>query len=637
MIAEVILILFPVLAAVPFFGAVLMRPPPGVRRPRIYWMLPMNTGLFFFWQWGMSAFGYDTGSWQQLFRLVDPFLQISFMVMGLGIEDYDTQSGAQGRIRDCVRSLVPIVVLNCVVQVFALFYPVAQGFPSGLLAVAMAMQMDRAYCQSSHQPKVRFRILQLLWLVGVLVPLPIFRVFFLAQMAYVMAARQRELAGRFFTLLKTYERERHVIQQIIGDITGSIQDFANLRESLDHFLACLCNSLEAKAGAVYVWDERTSAFYCTEVHGYFFPLVRGSENVFTRQEVLRDIALQQVVSDPESLVWECGQSRKGLYLRYASEDFRVKRLGSRASNIQTLILEPLVLDQKLLGVLVVENKLYERYFTASDAYLVRNFSHHATMILNTSRLSVERTERERLQMELTLGTRIQSDLLPDKIPAVEGIALAGSMTPAKEIGGDYYDFIPGPDGKLGIVIGDVSGKGVPAGMIMTILQTLLRAQYEFSSNTKDLLVFVNERLASKIKSHMFVTLLFFEWNPASRKLRYTSCGHEHILHFRKGPGVLETLKSGGLALGMVEDNSALIRERELPVAPGDTVLLYSDGIIEARNPEDQMFGLERLKRFVESHQGMEAEAIHRDMLETMLAWRRDREQIDDITCIVMRF
>jgi len=479
--------------------------------------------------------------------------------------------------------------------------------------------------------------MQLFWLVSVLVPLPVFRLFFLLQMGVVIVTRHRELATRLFGLLRSYERERHVIQQIIGDITGSIQDFANLKESLGHFLESLCKSLEAKAGAVYVWDEKSQAFYCIEVHGYFFPLMRGSENVFTRQEVLRDIALQRVVCDRESLVWECGHSRKGLHLRYASQDPRVIRLGSRAGNIQTLILEPLVLDQQLLGVLIVENKLYERYFTTSDAFLVRNFSHHATMILNTSRLSELRTERERVKMELALGTRIQSDLLPDRIPQVEGIELAGSMLPAKEIGGDYYDFIPGPDGRLGIVIGDVSGKGVPAGMIMTILQTLLHAQYRFAPDTKELLVSVNERLSSKIKSHMFVTLLFFEWNPITRILRYTSCGHEHILHYRRSENHLDVLKSGGLALGMVEDNSGFIRERSLPVAPGDTVLLYTDGIIEARNPEDQMFGLERLKRFVESWQGREPEAIQKALLDTMLEWRRDREQIDDITCIVMRF
>jgi len=637
MIAQIILWLFPMLAAVPLIGSTMVRPPAGIHRPKIYRILPINAALFFLWQWFMSAYGYSSENWQLLFRLVDPYLMVSFAVMGLGMETFDTQSDPQDNIKRLVRSMLPVLLLNTGVQIYGFFNPLAKGFPSALLAVSMALQLDRSYCQFSHQPKVHLRILQLVWLVGVLIPLPVARLFFLCQMAYVMATRQREMAGRFFNMLKTYERERHVIQQIIGEITGSIQDFANLKESLGHFLASLCNSLEAKAGAVYVWDEKAGSFYCTEVHGYFFPLVRGSENVFTRQEVLRDIALQQVVTDTESLIWECGHGRKGLHLRYASMDPRVAGLGSRASNIQTLILEPLVLDKQLLGVLVVENKLYERYFTASDAFLVRNFSHHATMILNTSRLSVERSEKDRLQMELTLGTRIQSDLLPDTIPQVEGISLAGSMLPAKEIGGDYYDFIPGPDGRLGVVIGDVSGKGVPAGMIMTILQTLLHAQYRFATDTKELLVAVNERLSAKIKSHMFVTLLFFEWNPATRVLRYTSCGHEHILHYRHATATLDCLKSGGLALGMVEDNSNYIRERLLPVEAGDTVLLYTDGIIEARNPEDQMYGLERLRRFVESYQGMPVETIHRALQETMLAWRRDREQIDDITCIIMRF
>lgn len=603
----------------------------------MFLMLPINMGALFIWQWYLNAYGYARSDWQVLMRLVDPFLHTSLLAMGVAIEGFDIQSDRKPEVRRFLRSLLPILIANTLLQLTALRYEALQGFASAFMFIALLWTFDRAYLECSHQPKVRYRLISLAWAIGMLVPLPIFRIFYLVHMVFVMGARQREISNRFFTVMKEYERERRMTQQIVGDITGSIQDFANLKESLAHFLQSLCKSVEAKAGAVYVWDENRQVFYCAEVLGYYFPLQRGNVNVFTRQEVLHEIALQQVVTDHSSLVWECGHGRKGLHLRYASQDPRVVRLGTRAANIQTLILEPLVLDQQLLGVLVIENKLYERYFSVSDAYLVRNFSHHATMILNTSRLSMERTERERVQMELNLGTRIQNDLLPDRIPKVEGISLAGSMQPAREIGGDYFDFIPGPEGRLGIVIGDVSGKGVPAGMIMTILQTLLHAQYQFARDTKDLLVGVNSRLAAKIKSHMFVTLLFFEWNPVAKLLRYTSCGHEHILHYRKAEGRLETMKSGGLALGMVEDNDAFIRERELPVQPGDTVLLYTDGIIEARNPEDQMFGLDRLKRFVESHQGMEVDAIHSALHDAMQAWRRDREPVDDITCIVMRF
>lgn len=637
MIADVLLLLFPLLAAVPLVGGILMRPPSGVKRPGVYIMLPINSAVYFLWQWYLNAWGYDHESWLTLQRLVDPFIQSSFTAMALGIEAFDTQGDTRAEVKAYVRSILGIVLLNALVQAYALFQPLARGFPSALLSVAFILQADHAYTRFSQQVKTRYRLLHLFWLFSALIPLPVARLPFLFQMAYILVVRQRDLAARFFLMLRTFERERVSMQKVVHKISVSIQDFANLKESLAHFLATMCDTLEAKAGAVYVWDEKKQAYFCTEVHGYFFSLTQGSENVFTRQETLRELALQHVVNDPSSLVWECGHKRKKLHLRYASQDPRVQALGKRASSIQTLILEPLVLDQTLMGVLVFENKYYERYFTTSDVFLVRNFSHQAAIILNTSRLAVERSERERVQMELTLGTRIQSDLLPATIPQVEGISLAGSMSPAREIGGDYYDFIPRADGRLGIVIGDVSGKGVPAGMVMTILQTLLHSAYGHTADTKELLVGVNAHLSAKIKSYMFVTLLFFEWDPETRRLCYTSCGHEHILHFCKAENRLDTFKSGGLALGMVEDNASFIRERELLVSPGDTVLLYTDGIIEARNPEDEMYGLERLKRFLESHHGMEVDVLHRTLIDTMTSWRRDREQIDDITCIVMRF
>jgi hypothetical protein len=280
-----------------------------------------------------------------------------------------------------------------------------------------------------------------------------------------------------------------------------------------------------------MWDAKTKNFHCIEICGVFFPLVRGNEMSFTHVEALREIAFSQDIVESSNIVWECGMKRQGFHVPFAAQDERILSLGSRAANIQTLILEPLVFDQDLLGVLVVENKLYERYFTESDAYLVRNFSHYATMILKAHDVALEKQSQIMTQMELQLGYRIQAGLLPSTIPTFPGISLAGSMTPAKEIGGDYFDFLNLGNNSLGIVVGDVSGKGVPAGMVMTSLYAFLHAECRHFVNTYRTLVQINSQLATNITNNMFASLLFFEWNSEKKALHYTSCGHEHILHY----------------------------------------------------------------------------------------------------------
>ena len=211
------------------------------------------------------------------------------------------------------------------------------------------------------------------------------------------------------------------------------------------------------------------------------------------------------------------------------------------------------------------------------------------------------------------------------------------MTPAKEIGGDYFDFLNLPNGNLGIVIGDVSGKGVPAGMVMTSLYAFLHAECRYFVNSYRALVRVNSDLAGHISETMFASLLFFEWNPRSKALHYTSCGHEHILHFKKMDNSLDTIKSGGIALGMIDDNSKIIREKSLIVRPGDTVLLYTDGVTETANEKREMFGLERLKAFVEKYQALSANEIRLALLEELKSFAHGAPQADDITILVMKF
>jgi serine phosphatase RsbU (regulator of sigma subunit) len=528
-----------------------------------------------------------------------------------------------------------VLLAYVALQVFCLFNIPNYWVLSWFMSLVFIWWLNKNYQALSSQPLASVSILLWTWWITSLIPLHVFRIFFLSAVAFIFIRRLRNYFREIQNQRSSLQREKDIVGQLMAELSHSIKDVANLQESLTTFLKGLLEAVEGKAAVVYLYNPKHKVFYAKSVVGYFFPLKGNVENLFTRIESLHETLYSiEINENDQSLIWESGFSRKEIYIPFARED---KRVVNHGGTIQSMILEPLVLESDLLGVLVVQNKAYERYFNESDLSVVRNFSHHATMMINSARLLEEREERQRVAHELGVGHRIQSDLLPSKIPEYPGIKLAGSMEPAKEIGGDYFDFIEIDQERLAIVIGDVSGKGVGSGMIMTIVHTMLHSLYAHFDNTRDLMIAVNTGLDEKIKSTMFVTLLYFEYNAKNRVLKYTACGHEHILIYRQKTQHLDAIKSGGLALGMTNDVAPFIKEKELDYAPGDTVVLYTDGIVEARGPGDEMYGFERLKNFVESHHSMEAEALRQAIVENVRLFAKGVAQSDDITCIVLRF
>lgn len=636
MIAKAVILIYPLLGAIPFVAALLLRSLPGQEKEKAWLMVLCAALPFALWQWALNLVLYSGIDWIFMQRLVDP-LFLGVMLAGVLRAENGISGVVDTRYLKFLLAMLPWLLGNTAVQAFTLSYPDKLPLLSILSIFILSGKMVGAYGRFTIRPRIRQRISIILWVVSAAVPLPFFRVFFLGHLAYIWWGRLRQQVRIIHEESRARENEKKVISRISETLTAVIQDVGNFQQSMLNYLKGLCDSLEVKSGAVYLWDSQEKCYRLAQVHGLFFPLTRGVEHSFMREKALHELLRSTDITNSGNLVWECGQSRKPIHLAYASQDPRIQKLGERGNNIQTLVLVPLLLEHELLGVLVLQNKSFERYFSESDAYLIYTFAHYATLMVNASRMLKDRAERERVQNELQLGQRIQSDLLPRHIPIVDGIELAGSMIPAKEIGGDYYDFIQADNNRLGIAIGDVSGKGVPAGMLMTILQTLLHAQYRYFNNTKDLLVDINTSLSMKIKSSMFITFLLFEWNSQEKSLKYTACGHEHILHYNAKARRLDCFRAGGIALGMTDDNSAIIRERVLPVGVDDTILLYSDGIIEARNQANEMYGLDRLKAFVERNEGNPAETIRSRLMDELDRFRHGEEQVDDITCIVMRF
>jgi serine phosphatase RsbU (regulator of sigma subunit)/ketosteroid isomerase-like protein len=248
-------------------------------------------------------------------------------------------------------------------------------------------------------------------------------------------------------------------------------------------------------------------------------------------------------------------------------------------------------------------------------------------------LEQERIERERVDQELRVARRIQQASLPNEVPELEGWQISPYYQPAREVGGDFYDFHLLSEGRLGLVVGDATGKGVPAALVMSTTCGMLQAvsQTLDSSSPGEVLSRVNETLLSRIPTNMFVTCFYAILNPKRGHLVYANAGHD-LPYLQHGDEAKE-LRARGMPLGLMPASS--YEENEIVIDAGESVLFYSDGLVEAHNPEGQMFSFPRLRALVAEHtwEG----ALGEYLLEELYSFVGEGwEQEDDITLLTLR-
>jgi serine phosphatase RsbU (regulator of sigma subunit)/ketosteroid isomerase-like protein len=253
------------------------------------------------------------------------------------------------------------------------------------------------------------------------------------------------------------------------------------------------------------------------------------------------------------------------------------------------------------------------------------------------RLEQERIERERIEQELLVGRRIQQASLPNEVPELEGWEIAPHYQPAREVGGDFYDFHLPSEGRLGVVVGDATGKGVPAALVMATTSGMLQlaAAALDSSSPGAVLERVNETLFARIPPNMFVTCFYCILEPQSGRLVYANAGHD-LPYLRHGDGDAEELRARGMPLGLMPGMS--YEENEIVLDAGQSVLFYSDGLVEAHDSKGEMFGFPRLRALVAEHGDEEEERSLGDfLLKELYSFTGEGwEQEDDITLLTLR-
>jgi len=316
---------------------------------------------------------------------------------------------------------------------------------------------------------------------------------------------------------------------------------------------------------------------------------------------------------------------------------RVPTAGVQLSDCQKCLVVPIAMPGRRLGVLAVADKESRDGrvldFTAGDARLLALFANQAAAAIDTTRLHREAIERERIERELELAAAIQRQLLPRELPRISGLEVAGSTLPTRQVGGDYFDFFPLTRGRLGFVVADVSGKGIPAALLVSTVHAAIYLQIDASETIVELVSRIDKHLQRFSATHKFLTLFFGVLEPESDLLRYVSAGHNPALLARRSGGI-ERLSATGVPLGLVPNGSWT--EESVSFGRGDLLCAYTDGFTEASNAEEEEFGLERLEEELTSGLSLPVREVSDRLFGAVLDFAQGMPQYDDQTLLIVR-
>jgi sigma-B regulation protein RsbU (phosphoserine phosphatase) len=298
--------------------------------------------------------------------------------------------------------------------------------------------------------------------------------------------------------------------------------------------------------------------------------------------------------------------------------------------VRSVMCVPLLVKSEMTGALTVYNKKGGGVFTDEDQRLLPIIAMQSAQIMDNTRLIKENAG---MQEQVKLAYDIQRNLLPKNPPEIPGYDIAGTSLPALTVGGDYFDFIPTASGDWAICLGDVSGKGLPASLLMANLQATLRGQTLVDAEVRERIERSNKLMYRSTDVEKFATLFYEVLKFHTHEITFVNAGHEPALMFTSD-GKISRLETGGLALGVIDDFP--YAQETVAMAPGNVMVIYSDGVTDATNSSDEPYGVERLEAVARKHLGEPASIIVDRIVEAVRAHAKGAAQLDDITVVVVK-
>ena len=382
------------------------------------------------------------------------------------------------------------------------------------------------------------------------------------------------------------------------------------------------------------------------VEGLFPPHRRLPEAVkdklTTRAKFIQEVLKAEEFAVGEGIVGGVARTRHGEFIANAAADPRIVKHDDPALVIRSVIAVPLAFRDRFFGVLAVANPADGREFTATELSLMQSLAEQAALALHNAEFLTLQIERKQLDLDLSLASGIQQMLLPRSVATLPGLDLDARYLPAQKVGGDLYDIIVLSETRVGLVVADVSGKGIPASLLMAICRTNLRQIAPRHVSPAKALAELNRTISSEIQGGLYITILYAVVDVGNNTVVFARAGHELPLFARRDPatGAYAThfVGSEGMSVGMVPDElfSEVLADHTEPFGPDDVPMLYTDGVTEAPNQDEREFSGARLADSVRATHRRSAREINDGLLESVRRFACDTPQRDDLTLVTVK-
>ncbi|MBN2029587.1 SpoIIE family protein phosphatase [bacterium] len=419
-------------------------------------------------------------------------------------------------------------------------------------------------------------------------------------------------------LEKENERLHRAVEElsILNEIATAISSTLSLNQIVNLIVRKCVKYLKGEQVAVMLIDEEKE-------NQLLKTMVRGADTSAERLPYRFDSQLTGWMLKYRTVLVVNNFANDDRFLKDAKETFP----------IHSILCVPLMLKNSMIGLIAVFNKKTPEGFSSEDQRLLSIIAGQSTQVIENARLYEEEQQLIRMQEEFRLASKIQLGLLPKSAPKMKGYDIAGVSYPAQIVGGDYFDFIQMDKTNLALCLGDISGKGLPAALLMANLQATIRGQTLLKPLPKDCLQRANKLLYDSTDPQKFATLFYGILNRDTHEMCFANAGHNRPLHF-SAKGDHQFLKEAGMALSFVEKTD--YKEGRLAFQKGDLLLIYSDGITEAMNEHEEEFGEDNLITAVKENLKTSSNQLIEKMITAVKQHTGKRPQTDDITLIVLK-
>lgn len=419
----------------------------------------------------------------------------------------------------------------------------------------------------------------------------------------------------------SFRDEEAWISWALLEVSQAIANAQTIDEMLENVVRVTPILAGVDRCAVFLLDKESNEFVVTRLH-------------LGRAQEAQSFAGLRLPPGAVPLLDLTRTTRRTQYVADAYNSELMPALWRDLVGSKSLVAAPLAVQEDVLGVLLVDAVESDRSISQRRQDIVAGIARQVSLSLENFQLQAQEQQRTRLLQELEMAHRIQTSLLPVVIPDVAGYELAHDWEAAREVGGDFYDFISLPRGKLGLVMADVADKGVPAALFMARTSTLLRLSAQDYASPDRALTHANRWLNANAGEDMFVTAWYGMLDPATHEIQYANAGHGLALHVCAEDGGVHPLRTRGVALGIVDDPT--IEIGLVALEPGDLVVLYTDGVVDILDEAGEEYGQERLYALLVAQRHRTAQEIVDAVVQAVWAHAGGASVLDDVTLVVVR-